>query len=159
MVEKALVGSPDRRLVEAIKRVVDRLEATHGPLYGALLIGIEGRPMDEWVLLVGSAKLAARRLDGINAIVNAMKGLIPRDLSTHIRRVDVLRQGDPLYSHLSRAISVDLGGDASISSSDFFGFPIDRAVVFVLNRHGLPAARRTKTARRRKLPERAKTRS
>lgn len=156
MAEKKVVGAPDRRLVDAIKGVIERLEVTHGPLYCALLVGIEGRPLDEWALLVGSAKLTIRRLDGINAIVKAMKGLIPKDLSTYIRRVDVLRQDDPLYSYLSRAMQVHPGADVTLESCSFFGFPIERAVVFVLKKQNVRAPRRSRIAPARRILRKAR---
>jgi hypothetical protein len=131
--EKTVVIPEDERLIEAVSKVVTRLEGSHGPLWAALLIRLADRPADEWTLLVGSHKLVKRRVDGINATVSAMKGLFPKDLASRIRGVDVLRQDDPVYVHLRRAFKVASGGaTVTLDSCNIFGIDIARAIVLRL---------------------------
>jgi hypothetical protein len=61
VVEKTVVVSEEPRFIGAVKKVVSRLRASHGPLYVALLIRLADRPADEWTFLVGSRRLRAPR--------------------------------------------------------------------------------------------------
>jgi hypothetical protein len=132
--EKTVVAPDDERFIEAVSNVISRLRRSHGPLYAALLIRLQDRPTDEWTLLVGSNKLTRRRIDGINAILGAMKAVIAREFASRIRSVGVLRADDPIYTYLSRAFTLKPGATLTLDSCNVFGLEIARAVVFALGK-------------------------
>lgn len=156
MAEKTMVVQEDERFIAAVKRVIARLQDSHGPLYAAILIRLADWPCDEWTFLAGSQKLVKRRVVGIDAIVDAMKGIIPREFATRIRHVDVLREDDPTYTYLSRAFQLEAGLTLTLDSCNIFGLEIARALVFVLRKpEATPMKRRA--AKRRAKPGRAQS--
>lgn len=134
MAEEPVVNPIDRRFVEALKSAFQRLNESHGPLYAALVARLEDRPTDDWVVLAGSARLAKRRLAGIQAIINVMRRALPKAYWAQIRRVDVLPTDDPVYLSLSRGMTVKLGADVTIKACRVFGVEISLAIVFALSR-------------------------
>ena len=150
MAEKTLVVPEDERFIQAVSKVVSRLDASHGPLYAALLVRLPDQPADEWTLLVGSPALGKRRVDGINAIVSAMQGVIPAKFASRIRRVDVLRKDDPIYTRLSQAFELRPGVTFTLNSCTVLGLEIDRAVVFAMGKPAPTPVRRRTPSRQRK---------
>lgn len=141
--------SPDP-LIQAVKRAVVSLEDSHGPLYAAVLVHLQEMATNDWILLVGSKRLLQRRLDGIHAIADALKGRIPKVHATRIRRVDVLRPDDPLYLYLSRAFHVVPGADATIHNCNVFGLEVEHAVLFAMNTEHAPSQDAGQAAKRRR---------
>ncbi len=131
MAKKTVVENADP-FVEAVGKAVDLLQKSHGPLFAALLAHLPDRPVDDWVLLVGSKALEQRRLEGIRAIVKAIRKAVSSEHATRIRRVDVLRSDDPVYLRLCRAFAVDLGSMVVVQSSNVFGLDIEHAILFAM---------------------------
>ncbi len=147
MAEVESIETPADPFLEAVGRVVLRLEDVYGPLYAAMLAHLPDRPSDEWVFLVGSPGLVKRRMTGISAVVHAMKGIIPREFSTRIRHVDVLSTEDPLYDRLSRAFDVQPGKQAELIQCSVFGTEIEHAVLYVMRKPVGNPRRTTRTRR------------
>jgi hypothetical protein len=136
--EKEVVAGADLLMegtdpfIDEVGQAVKQLEKTHGPLFAALVVHLPDRPADDWVFLAGSKQLEKRRLDGIRAIVKALKRAVPAKYATRIRRVDVLQSDDQVYLHLSRAFRIEPGATAILRSCNIFGVEIERGVIFAM---------------------------
>ena len=78
MAEETMVG-PNRRLYEAVCEVVRSLHQSHGPLYLAILVRFESRPLNEWTLLLGSRPLAQDRYVGMRDVSTTLASMLSAD--------------------------------------------------------------------------------
>jgi hypothetical protein len=129
MAEKRVVR-PLAQFYEAFRPVVRELDREHGPLYLAMIVQFVPEPEDEWVLLVGSRSLAQDAVNGTTIVARTLSEMVAPEVTRKVRRIGIVRESDPLFRGISRAIGVRVGGLAEVEQYVFDGVHVQRGALF-----------------------------
>jgi len=146
MAEKKMVDDLRQPFFDAVRDVVLQLNEKHGPLYLAMIVQFKERPSDDWILLLGSRRLADRRAQSMHDVAAALGAELRPEYARRIRRIGIVADTDPVFRSIARAVSVELGATAVIEDCSFDGMDIARAALFVSridpgSRHKKPVKR------------------
>jgi hypothetical protein len=129
-VAKKKVVKPLTDFYEAFKPAIQELNLQYGPLYLAMIVRFAEEPEDEWTFLVGSRALARDSAKGTTAVAEELSERVHPQVTRKVRRIGIIRESDPLYSAIVRAIGVRVGGLVEIESCTFDGIRVERGALF-----------------------------
>ncbi len=130
MAEEKMVG-PSGEFVSAVKDVVARIDDAEGPLYYAGVHRLEEQDPVDWVLLIGSVRLARDPYDGGGRVARQLNKHLSKQHRSLIAKIGILQPDDPFFREMARGMRVRLGSDAYIENCRVNRVDIVEAHVFV----------------------------
>ncbi len=131
MATDPVVETPyEQPLFAAVRGAVESLHRDWGPLYFAALLQLAERPRDEWVLLVGSQKLAENPLHGTKEVSQALARSVAPEFARKVRKLGVVDQKDPVFLFFARLFSVNPVGHVLLRNCKVNGLEIDHCLIY-----------------------------
>lgn len=132
MAQETMVDDATRRFYDAVGQLVLQLDKEHGPLYLAMVVQFKDRPSDDWILLLGSRRLADSRAQSMNDVAAALGAKLQPEYARKIRRIGIVEQTDPVFLSIAQTYGRGLSEKAfTIEHCSFDGIDVARAALFV----------------------------